>query len=96
MDMRTGKAASKALSFSLASADKNQVDMHASSFTFETCTLKKKVAAVQSAENGGLGLFTELPIGAEMEMVGPGFSETTIKVRCYGQTYFIFRQDIGF
>lgn len=90
--MRT--AASKSLSFCLPAADKNYIDLHADSSTFKTCTLKK-IAAVQSAADGGLGLFTELPIGVEIETVGHGFSEATIKVRCYEQVYFVFRQDIG-
>lgn len=93
MEMRTGKAASKALSFSLPSADKNQIDLHVDSST-KACT-RKNVAAVQCAEDGGLGLFTELPMGTEVEIVGPGFSVATLKVRCYEQVYFIFRQDIG-
>jgi hypothetical protein len=59
-------------------------------------TLKKKIAAIHLAEDTGprLGLFTELPGGAQIEVCGCGFSETTIKVRCHGQLYFVFRQDL--
>lgn len=93
--MSTGRKASKTLSFSLPDADQNHLGLHIGDSTFKTCTLKK-IAAVQSGEDGGLGLFTELAIGAEMEVVGPGFSDATVKVRCYGQVYFVFREDLGF
>jgi|1186.fasta_scaffold125128_3 hypothetical protein len=59
-------------------------------------TLKKKIAAIYLAGDTGsrLGLFTELPEGAQIDVCGCGFSETTIKVRCHGQLYFVFRQDL--
>lgn len=60
-------------------------------------TLTRKIAAIQVAgSRSGLGLFTELPKGAQIEILGCGFSDVTVKVRYHEQLYFVFRQDIGF
>jgi len=64
----------------------------------ETYTLIKSVSAIPiiSAEDGSrrLGLITQLPEGAQIEIGGPGFNDRTIKVRCGGSSYFIFLEDL--
>ncbi len=41
-----------------------------------------------------LGLLSQLRPGSTLEVCGDGFNERTIKVRCDGSFYFVFRQDI--
>lgn len=43
---------------------------------------------------GRLGLVTQLPQNAELELCGDGFDERTVKVRWLGTCYFVFRQDL--
>jgi hypothetical protein len=62
-------------------------------------TLPKSVSAIQilPPEDGNrtrLGLITQLPAGAEIEIGGPGFSERTVSVRCSGASYFVFQDDL--
>ncbi len=62
-------------------------------------TLPRSVSAIQilPAEDGEktrLGLITQLPEGAEIEVGGPGFSDRTISVRCCGASYFVFLDDV--
>lgn len=40
------------------------------------------------------GLLSRLPCGAELEVIGEGFSDGTIRVRSNGLTYFIFLRDL--
>ncbi|HEY7306523.1 MAG TPA: hypothetical protein VH601_20525 [Bryobacteraceae bacterium] len=64
----------------------------------ETYTLGKSVPAIPiiAAEDGSrrLGLITQLPEGAQIDVGGPGFNDRTIKVRCGGSSYFIFLEDL--
>jgi hypothetical protein len=62
-------------------------------------TLPRTVSAIQilpaeEGENTRMGLITQLPEGAEIEVGGPGFSERTISVRCCGASYFVFLDDL--
>jgi len=62
-------------------------------------TLPKSVSAIQilpseDGERTRLGLITQLPEGAEIEIGGPGFSDRTISVRCCGASYFVFLDDL--
>lgn len=41
-----------------------------------------------------LGLITQLPEGAEIDIGGPGFNDHTVKVRCAGASYYIFLEDL--
>jgi hypothetical protein len=63
-------------------------------------TLSKSISAIQvlpneEGERTRLGLITQLPAGAEIEIRGPGFSERTVFVRCSGASYFVFLEDFG-
>jgi hypothetical protein len=62
-------------------------------------TLGNSVSAIQilpteDGERTRLGLITQLPEGAEIEIGGPGFSERTVSVRCSGASYFVFLDDL--
>jgi hypothetical protein len=62
-------------------------------------TLPRSVPAIQilpteDGERTRLGLITQLPQGAEIEMRGPGFSDRTVNVRCSGASYFVFLEDL--
>jgi hypothetical protein len=62
-------------------------------------TLHKSVSAIQilptdDGERTRLGLITQLPQGAEIEIAGPGFSDRTVRVRCSGASYFVFVDDL--
>jgi hypothetical protein len=62
-------------------------------------TLHKSVSAIQilpteDGERTRLGLITQLPDGAEIEISGPGFSDRTVSVRCSGASYFVFLDDL--
>jgi hypothetical protein len=61
--------------------------------------LPERVSAIQSlppedGERTRLGLITQLPEGAEIEIGGPGFSDRTVYVRCSGASYFVFVDDL--
>lgn len=61
--------------------------------------LPKMVSAIQilpSDESGAarLGLLTQLPQGAEIEIGGAGFNDKTIRVRCGNAGYFVFLDDL--
>jgi hypothetical protein len=61
--------------------------------------LPKIVSAIQilpSDESGSerLGLLTQLPEGAEIEIGGPGFNDQTLRVRCGSASYFVFLDDL--
>ena len=42
-----------------------------------------------------LGLITQLPAGAEIQLGGPGLDESTIKVHSSGASYFVFLEDLN-
>lgn len=61
--------------------------------------LPKIVSAIQilpSEESGSkrLGLLTQLPKGAEIEIGGPGFNDETLQVRCGSASYYVFLDDL--
>lgn len=41
-----------------------------------------------------LGPVSTLPVGSEVEYCGQGFNANTVRVRCRGRFYFIYRQDL--
>jgi hypothetical protein len=62
-------------------------------------TLPTSVSAIQilpadDGERTRLGLITQLPRGAEIQVAGPGFSDRTVSVRCCGASYFVFLDDL--
>jgi hypothetical protein len=61
--------------------------------------LPKTVSAIQilpSDESGStrLGLLTQLPEGAEIEIGGPGFNDGTLRIRCGNASYYVFLDDL--
>jgi hypothetical protein len=60
--------------------------------------LPKIVSAIQihPSDSGAkrLGLITQLPKGAEIEIGGPGFNDQTIQVRCGAASYYVFLEDL--
>ena len=61
--------------------------------------LPKIVSAIQilpSDESGSsrLGLLTQLPEGAEIEIGGPGFNDATLRVRCGNSFYYVFLDEL--
>src|ERR1700719_2101332 len=70
-----------------------------SAFCGLTYRLSTTIAAIQAsfARDGHaeLAAISYLPAGAELTFCGDGFNETTCKVRCEGQSYFVFLQDIA-
>lgn len=41
-----------------------------------------------------LGLLTQIPHGAEIEISGPGFNMETLQVRCGSASYYVFLDDL--
>ncbi|MGA8028311.1 MAG: hypothetical protein WB992_14300 [Bryobacteraceae bacterium] len=60
--------------------------------------LFKNIAAIGAnlGEDGKIrmGVMSQLPEGADLEICGEGFNDRTIKVRWQEQFYFIFLQDV--
>ena len=60
--------------------------------------LQQKISAIQltPAHGGGarLGMITQLPQNARLEVCGDGFNDRTIKVRWQNSFYFVFRADL--
>ncbi len=61
--------------------------------------LPKIVSAIQilpseENESSRLGLLTQLPEGAEIEIGGPGFNDRTLRVKCGNAFYFVFLDDL--
>jgi hypothetical protein len=65
----------------------------------ESCTLSKKIAAIQLVPTGDggarLGTISQLSPGTRLNVCGDGFNEQTVKVRCEDGFYFVFWQDIA-
>jgi hypothetical protein len=67
----------------------------------ESCTLLKKIAAIQLVPTGDgdggarLGTISQLLPGTRLNVCGDGFNERTVKVRCEDGFYFVFWEDIG-
>jgi hypothetical protein len=64
-----------------------------------TCTLPKKVAAIQisctgDGPSGSGGTLSELPEAAQVVVSGDGFNSRTVKVEWQSRFYFVFLQDI--
>jgi hypothetical protein len=62
-------------------------------------TLPRNVSAFQilspdSADQSRLGLMTQLPAGAQLDVRGPGFDNRTIRVSCAGAAYYVFLEDL--
>jgi hypothetical protein len=65
----------------------------------KTYVLAHSVVAIQIVPGGfeaapQLGLMTRLPEGAEVDLRGPGFDDLTVRVRCGGQAYYVFMDDL--
>jgi len=61
--------------------------------------LPRIVSAIQihpsyDCDSERLGLITQLPQGAEIEIGGPGFNDQTIQVRCGSGSYYVFLDDL--
>jgi hypothetical protein len=41
-----------------------------------------------------LGLLTQLPEGAELQIAGPGFNDLTLRVKCGSAFYYVFLDDL--
>ena len=52
--------------------------------------------AIEADEHGGqrYGLIEQLPNGASVMLIGDGFNDRTVKVRCNEKYYYVFLQDI--
>jgi hypothetical protein len=65
---------------------------------FRRIMLPKQVSAIQvlPADNAParLGLITQLPSGAVVDVCGDGFNERTAKVRYCDGYFFVFLQDL--
>jgi hypothetical protein len=61
-------------------------------------SLAQKISAVRlirkNSHIGKLGDISQLPAGARLEDCGAGYNERTLKVRCDGEFYFVFLQDL--
>ena len=57
----------------------------------------KSIGAVRMdlAQEPKQGLFCQLPIGSVITVVGSGFNDQTVLVRCGDALYVVFRQDLG-
>jgi hypothetical protein len=68
-------------------------------FLQQSYVLSRNVAAIEILSSDSeplsrLGLMTQLPEGSRIEVGGPGFNDSTIKVRCAGATYYVFLEDL--
>jgi len=63
-------------------------------FTLSTSVSAIQILPTEDGERTRLGLITQLPEGAELEIGGPGFSDRTVCVRCSGASYFVFLDDL--
>jgi hypothetical protein len=81
--------------------------MNRQAFSFSGCDiteprvycLSKNIAGIQVLPAVGvgeprLGMITQLPQGAELELCGEGFNDRTIRVRWAEGFYFVFLQDL--
>ncbi len=62
-------------------------------------TLSRNVSAIPilSTQFEGcspLGLITQLPEGAQIDIGGVGFNDRTVKIRCAGASYYVFLEDL--
>jgi hypothetical protein len=65
----------------------------------QSYTLSKNVPAIQivstdSEQRSRLGLITQLPEGMKVDVGGPGFNDSTVKIRCGGASYYVFLDDL--
>ena len=64
----------------------------------ESITIAKRIAAIAVGLNAEgkiqIGVISQLPDGACLEVCGEGFNERTIKVRWREQFYYVFLQDV--
>lgn len=63
-----------------------------------SCTLSRTIAGIQLVpiddKKGRLGGVSQLRAGSLIELFGDGYDARTVKVRCNGNFYFVFLQDI--
>jgi hypothetical protein len=61
-------------------------------------TLSRTIAGIQLVpiddKNGRLGGVSQLRAGSLLELCGDGYDARTVKVRCDGNFYFVFLQDV--
>jgi hypothetical protein len=65
----------------------------------QSYTLPRNVSAIpilstHSGVASPLGLITQLPAGAQIDIGGPGFNDRTVRVRCAGASYYVFLEDL--
>ncbi len=60
--------------------------------------LPNKISGIQLLTTadapGRVGIITQLPQSAQLEVCGEGFDDRTVKVRWLNSFYFVFRQDL--
>jgi hypothetical protein len=64
----------------------------------DTCILSRTIAAIQKtaypANVSQLGVIVQLPRGVRLTLLGRGFNDRTVKVRCQQAVYFVFLEDL--
>jgi hypothetical protein len=64
----------------------------------ETCILSRPIAAIQTttdpANVSQLGVIAQLPRSVKLTLLGRGFNDRTVKVRCQQAVYFVFLEDL--
>ncbi len=53
-------------------------------------TLLKRISAIRLENRAVL----QMPVGSCLEICGDGFNRETVKVRCNGLLFFVFREDL--
>ncbi len=53
-----------------------------------------QVLPSEDSEVTRLGLLTQLPEGAELQIAGPGFNDLTLRVKCGAAFYYVFLDDL--
>jgi hypothetical protein len=64
----------------------------------DTCILSRMIAAIQTTTYptnvNQLGVVVRLPSRAKLTLLGTGFDDRTVKVRCQQAVYFVFLEDL--
>ena|ERR1700739_4843192 len=64
----------------------------------DTCILSRTIAAIQTtaypANVSQLGMIEQLPSRVTLTLLGKGFNDRTVRVRCQRAAYFVFLEDL--
>lgn len=64
----------------------------------DTCILSRMIAAIQTTTYptniNELGVVVQLPSRVKLTLLGTGFNDRTVKVRCQQAVYFVFLEDL--